>query len=93
LLLPTIKDTINKIEERKLVCFRSFDVSKAFNTVDHQILLHKLQYYGFLKETLDFIKSYLEERTQYVNFNDENSTGTRVEIGVPQGPCLRPLFF
>lgn len=84
---------IKQIECGKLVCFRSFDMSKAFDTVTHDILLGKMKYYGFNNSALNLIATYLNRRIQYVEYDNDISEGIPVEIGVPQGSCLGPLFF
>jgi len=58
-----------------------------------QILLHKLSFYGFHGIPLDLIKSYLSNRTQYVDLNDSISDTLPITCGVPQGSTLGPLFF
>ena len=62
-----------------------FDLSKAFDTLNHNILLHKLKHYGSSKNSTGLIKNYLENRTQYVNFDNVNSDHQQISTGVPQG--------
>ena len=69
------------------------DLSKAFDTLDHNILLHKLSYYGIKNSALDLFKSYLSNRKQYVDFPNNRSTYARLNVGVPQGSILGPLLF
>ena len=71
------------------------DFSKAFETVNHNILLTKLQHYGIQNSALDWITSYLSNRTQYVSYNDAISSNLQIKCGVPQGSysILGPLFF
>ena len=69
------------------------DFSKAFDTVDHKILLQKLKIYGMKNVPLQGFESYLSERTQYVTYNSVKSTREKVNCGVPQGSILVPLLF
>ena len=69
------------------------DLSKAFDTIDHNILLHKLQNYGIRGEAHNLLKSYLSDRKQYVSILGETSESLPVLYGVPQGSCLGPLLF
>ena len=69
------------------------DLSKAFDTLNHNILLHKLKHYVSSKNSTGLIKNYLENRTQYVNFNNVNSDHQKISTGVPQGSILGPLLF
>lgn len=69
------------------------DLSKAFDTLDHDILLNKLEYYGIKNNSLNFFKSYLENRTQSVLYNNIKSDSKVLPCGVPQGSVLGPLLF
>ena len=69
------------------------DLSKAFDTIDHSILLHKLNYYGIKGTALNWFKNYLCNRTQFVEFNDSHSSKSTIITGVPQGSILGPLLF
>ena len=69
------------------------DLSKAFDTLDHQILIQKLKYYGIKNKTLNWLTSYLTNRKQYVQFNNTQSTFCQISTGVPQGSILGPLLF
>jgi len=69
------------------------DLSKAFDTLDHQILLHKLKYYGFRDVSYNLMQSYLSNRLQYIEINNTQSDYLELKCGVPQGSILGPLLF
>ena len=69
------------------------DLKKAFDTVNHKMLLQKLEHYGIHGDSLAWFKSYLSDRKQYVHINGINSEITIVTCGVSQGSVLGPLLF
>ena len=69
------------------------DLSKAFDTLNHPILISKLKYYGLQGNTLKWFCNYLQDRRQYVEINDKKSNIISTNIGVPQGSILGPLLF
>ena len=69
------------------------DLSKAFDTVDHHIVVSKLDNYGANGNNLRWFQSYLENRKQYLNFNNKITTSSEITCGVPQGSILGPLLF
>ena len=69
------------------------DFKKAFDVIDHTILIKKLSYYGLSETCVRFLESFLCNREQCVSFNKEMSVVTTIERGVPQGSVLGPLLF
>ena len=69
------------------------DFSKAFDTVNHEILLKKLEFYGIRGIALKWFRSYLHDRVQYVEYNETASSKGNITCGVPQGSILGPLLF
>ena len=83
----------NSINEKKQALAIFLDLSKAFDTVKHTILLNKLQYYGFRGKFYNLLESYLHGRQQYVQLENSKSDLKTVPTGVPQGTTLAPLLF
>ena len=69
------------------------DFSKAFDTVNHEILLRKLHFYGITGTAYKWFASYLHDRSQYVTYNNTSSSKKPISCGVPQGSILGPLLF
>ena len=69
------------------------DISKAFDCVNHDILLDKLYHYGIRGSVLDWFKSFLTNRTHYVDINGSKSEPYTPTMGVPLGSVLGPILF
>lgn len=94
LAVSTIYDEIiNNMEEKKYTCAIFLDLAKAFDTVDHNILIQKLDLYGIRGNVLDLFKSYFCNRKHYTVVNGIPSTLENASCGVPQGSTLGPLLF
>lgn len=85
--------SLNAFERKESVSVVLCDLSKAFDSVPFDILLNKLSFYGIKDSALNIIQSYLCNRRQYVSVRNRCSIMKPVEIGVPQGSVLGPLFF
>lgn len=89
-----IKDTIiDNIENRLYTLGLFLDLRKAFDTVQHDILLRKLEYCGIRGVALQLLQSYLENRYQYVKIEEMSSNKLVIRYGVPQGSIMGPLLF
>jgi len=87
-----INDILTALSNKQIVGGIFFDMEKAFDCVDHNILVAKMDYYGIRGTMFNLIKSYLEDRFQRVKFNNAFSTWDKINIGVPQGSVLGPLL-
>lgn len=92
-LTVLIKEITSALDEKQIPVAVSIDLSKAFDTLDHNILLGKLQLLGIRGIVLDFLRNYLTNRVQYVMYNGVYSEVLQIVCGVPQGSILGPLLF
>ena len=83
----------SSIDQRKCSVRVFLDLLKAFDTVNHDILLNKLDHYGICGLSLDWFKSYLTNRSQFVEFNGAISSSKFISCCVPQGSILGSLLF
>jgi hypothetical protein len=92
-LIILVDKIMNALDNGEIVLGIFLDFSKAFDTVNIDILLRKLFKYGVRGVCLDWFKSYFSNRKQFVTFNNFNSTRKDIICGVPQGSILGPLLF
>ena len=92
-ILDIITEAFDNIENNKFSCVLALDLKKAFDTVNHKILLKKLDHYGIRGICYKLIQSYLSNRRQIVNFQNCFSSPKLITCGVPQGSILGPLLF
>ena len=80
-------------EKKKEVALILYDLSAAFDTISHEILIEKFKLYGFQDGAIKWIKSYLEDRKQSVTIDGKESKKVKINIGTPQGSRISPLLF
>ena len=88
-----VHSTLNGFDDRKSTLGAFLDMSKAFDTIDHSLLIKKLEHYGVRGKALDWFRSYLQGRSQFVSYKNVNSDIKQMLFGVPQGSVLGPLLF
>ena len=92
-LLVLVEKCPEVLDKRGYAGILLTDLSKAFDCINHELLIAKLHAYGFSLESLTFIQSYLTNQIQRVKINSSFSEYSNVESGVPQGSISGPLFF
>ena len=92
-LLFMVDKWLKALDRGEFVGIVLVDFRKAFDLVDHDILLRKLEYYKLNQNCLNWFRSYLSGRTQKVSFKNTFSAQKYVKYGVPQGSILGPLLF
>ena len=94
IMLFSITEKIREaLDNNNFACGIFIDLQKAFDTVNHDILLQKLNHYGIRGVANAWFKSYLSNRTQFVSINGFVSNTNNIHVGVPQGSVLGPLLF
>ena len=81
------------IENDQVMISLFIDLSRAFDTISHRVLFNKLYQYGIRGLALDWIHNYLQNRKQFVIYNNAQSSFGNISMGVPQGSILGPLLF
>lgn len=92
-LLELIEEITNCIDKKMYAMGVFIDLKKAFDTIDHNLLLDKLERYGIRGVGLNWVSSYLSNRHQFVNIGMFNSSCLEITCGVPQGSVLGPKLF
>ena len=93
-VLKVYLDIIDAISNGKFAFLLLLDLTAAFDTVDHEILLHHLETkFGFCDAILQWLGSYLEERTQFIMLNGQSTVDWTVICGMPQGSVFESLLF
>ena len=92
-LIEAMNEIYSKLDEGKFVLGVFLDLKKAFDTIDHQILLKKLEHYGFRGVVNTWLSSYLSDRKQFTYVNGYCSNLGAINTGVPQGSVLGPILF
>ena len=92
-LLDVTTLTYDAMQKNSYTALLLMDIRKAFDTVSHHILLHKLYLYGVRGPAHSLIESYLTSRKQFVSISNQQSCTKSINIGVPQGSILGPLLF
>ena len=92
-LIRLLEDWETKLDNNYIVCAVLMDLSKAFDYIPHDLLIAKLNAYGFDENALILIYSYLKRREQSVGINNTYSSFQTILSGVPQGSVLGPILF
>ena len=92
-LIEITENIRRALDNKKHACGVFVDLQKAFDTVDHDILIGKLEYYGIRGVTQNWFRSYLSNRKQFVSIYGVESDTMSIKYGVPQGSVLGPLLF
>ena len=92
-LNDTCNELLHNLEENKISCTVFLDLAKAFDTIDHTILIKKLKQYGIHGTPLKLLKNYLQNRKQQILYQGTLSHYKTIACGVPHGLTLGSLFF
>ena len=92
-MIQLISQILQAFKENNHTIGIFIDLSKAFDTVNHHLLLQKLELYGIKYNNLKWFQSYLSNRKQFIKFNNKNTNLEIIRCGIPQGSILGPLLF
>ena len=93
-LLKVKTDLLTALDNQEVSCLILLDLSAAFHTVSHKLLLNCLKYqFGFGSKVLEWTEDYLPNRIQQLKIDDSVSESVKLEYGVPQGSVLGPILF
>ena len=92
-ILQLTRDITSSFEKGEYTLGVFIDLSKAFEAVDHQILIKKLHYYGIDGTALKWFKSYFSNKKQHISSQDVSENCLDIIWGIPQGSLLGPLIF
>ena len=91
--LELIDRLLAQLKNHKIPINFCIDLAKAFDSLNHNMLLDKLSYYGIHGTAITLLKSYLSDRKQYVKIDEVKSSIQSIKTGVPQGFIVGPLLF
>ncbi len=92
-LLNAQNKILHALNKKEIALLLLIDFSKAFDVIEHPIMLKKLEHYGVRGIALEWFTSYLNNRKQFITINNTDSQSKQIEYGVPQGSILGPLLF
>ena len=92
-IISLVEKITRSLDSRDIVIRIFMDLKKAFDTVDHRIMIRKWYAYGIRCNILNWFISYLDDRSQYVAFDETHPSTKPIKCGIPQGSLLGPLLF